>query len=203
MTKAIVFDFGGVLIDWNPRYLYRRVFDGDEARVEHFLTEICTHDWNVAQDAGRTWAEAIDERVAKFPEHADAIRAYRARWIETLGAPIDGSVAILEELRAAGHPLYGLTNWSHETFPLARARHAFFDAFAGIVVSGAERLIKPDPRLFRVLMDRYEIEPGSTFIDDNSANVAAAVQLGLHGIHFQSPPQLRAALVELGWLTDG
>jgi 2-haloacid dehalogenase len=204
MTATIVFDFGGVLIDWNPRFLYRRVFEGDDLAMERFLAEVCTTEWNLRQDAGRPWSEAIAECVARHPDFAPQIRAYRERWIETLGEPIAGSLEILAELRAAGHRLYGLTNWSHETFPLAYARHRFLrDSFLGVVVSGEEGMIKPDPRLFRVLMDRYAIAPGSVFIDDNLANVEAAAGVGLQAIHFRSPEQLRDELGGLGLWWDG
>jgi 2-haloacid dehalogenase len=145
--------------------------------------------------------EAVAELVARYPAQADLIRAYRERWEETLGSPIDGSVAILGELRAAGRPLYGLTNWSHETFPLARARFPFFDWFDGIVVSGEEKLIKPDPRLYVRLLERYRVDPArAVFIDDSPNNVEAAAALGIHAIHFRSPPALRDELTALGVL---
>ena len=199
--RAVIFDFGGVLVDWNPRYLYRRLFPGDPAGMERFLAEVCTPEWNQRQDAGRPWAEAVAELVDRYPAQADLIRAYRERWEETLGSPIDGSVAILGEVRDAGHRLYGLTNWSHETFPLARARFPFFDWFDGIVVSGEEKLIKPDPRLYLRLLERYRVDPArAVFIDDSPSNVAAAAALGIHAIQFRSPPALRDALTALGVL---
>lgn len=199
--RTVIFDFGGVLVDWNPRYLYRRLFPGDPAGMERFLAEVCTTAWNQCQDAGRPWAEAIAELVARHPAQTDLIRAYRERWEETLGGPIDGSVAILGELRAAGHRLYGLTNWSDETFPLARPRFRFFDWFDGIVVSGEERMIKPDPRLYVRLLERYRVDPArAVFIDDSPPNVDAAIALGIHGIHFRSPPELRDELTALGLL---
>ncbi|HEX3761195.1 MAG TPA: HAD family phosphatase [Kofleriaceae bacterium] len=196
--RVVIFDFGGVLVDWNPRHLYRRLFPGDPERMERFLAEVCTTAWNEQQDAGRPWADAVAELVARHPAQADLIRAYRERWEETLAGPIDDSVAILGELRDAGHRLLGLTNWSHETFPLARARYRFFDWFHGIVVSGEERLIKPDPRLFVCLIERYRVDPArAVFIDDSPRNVAAAAALGLHAIHFRSPAALRAELTAL------
>ncbi len=141
------------------------------------------------------------ELVGRYPAQAALIRAYRERWEETLGGPIDGSVAILGEVRAAGHQLLGLTNWSHETFPLARARYRFFDWFHGIVVSGEEQLIKPDPRLYTRLLERYRVDPArAVFIDDSPNNVDAAIALGIHGIHFRSPPALRDELTALGVL---
>jgi len=198
---VVIFDFGGVLVDWNPRYLYRKLFGDDEAGMERFLAEICTTEWNARQDAGRPWAEAVAELAAQHPAHAALIYAYHERWEEMLNGPIDGSVTILGELKQAGRPLYGLTNWSHETFPVARMRYPFFDQLDGIVVSGAERMIKPDPRLYARLLERYRIEPArAVFIDDNQHNVAAAVALGLGGIHFRSPAQLRVELTALGVL---
>ena len=199
--RVVIFDFGGVLVDWNPRYLYRRLFPDDPAGMERFLAEVCTPEWNQRQDAGRPWAEAVAELIARYPEQADLIRAYRERWQETLSGPIDGSVAILGEVRAAGHRILGLTNWSHETFPLARTIFPFFDWFEGIVVSGEEKLIKPDPRLYVRLLERYRVDPArAVFIDDSLKNVEAAVALGIHGIHFRSPSALRDELTALGVL---
>jgi 2-haloacid dehalogenase len=199
--RTVIFDFGGVLVDWNPRYLYRRLFPGDPDGMERFLAEVCTPEWNQRQDAGRPWAEAVAELIGRHPAQADLIRAYRERWAETLGGAIDGSVAILGEVRAAGHRLLGLTNWSSETFPLARPRFPFFDWFHGIVVSGEEKLIKPDPRLYLRLLERYRVDPArAVFIDDSPKNVEAAAALGIHGIHFRSPPVLRDELTALGVL---
>ena len=199
--RDVIFDFGGVLVDWNPRHLYRRLFPGDPDGMERFLAEVCTTEWNQRQDAGRPWAEAIADLVARRPAQAELIRAYHERWEEMLGGAIDGSVAILGEVRAAGHRLLGLTNWSSETFPLARARFRFFDWFDGIVVSGEEKLIKPDPRLYRRLLERHRVDPArAVFIDDSRTNVEAAVALGIHGIHFRSPPALRDELTALGVL---
>jgi 2-haloacid dehalogenase len=195
----VIFDFGGVLVDWNPRHLYRRLFGADEVGMERFLAEVCTPEWNLRQDAGRPWAEAVAALVALHPAQADLIRAYHERWVETLAGPIDDSVTILRELDQAGHRLYGLTNWSHETFPLARARYPFFDWFDGIVVSGVEGIVKPDTRLYLRLLERYDIDPArAVFIDDNLQNVQAAVALGIHGIHFRSPALLRDELEALG-----
>lgn len=200
-SRTVIFDFGGVLVDWNPRHLYRKLFGGDDAAMERFLAEVCTPDWNLRQDAGRPFAEAIAELVAQHPEQAALIRAFHERWPETLGDAIAGSVAILGELRTAGHRLYGLTNWSHETWPLGRARFSFFDWFEGIVVSGEERLIKPDPRIFARLFERYGVDPSrAVYIDDVAANVAGAAAVGLDAVQFASPAQLRAALIERGLL---
>jgi 2-haloacid dehalogenase len=195
----VIFDFGGVLVDWNPRHLYRRLFGADEAGMERFLAEVCTPEWNLCQDAGRPWAEAVAMLVSQHPAQAELIRAYHERWVEMLAGPIDDSVTILRELDQAGHRLYGLTNWSHETFPLARARYSFFDWFDGIVVSGLEGIVKPDARLYVRLLERYDIDPArAVFIDDNLHNVQAAIALGIHGVHFQSPAELRRELAALG-----
>lgn len=198
---VVIFDFGGVLIDWNPRYLYRKLFGDDEAAMEAFLSEVTTPEWNLRQDAGRSWEEAVRILTDEHPSKADLIAAYRHRWEETLGGAIDDSLHILRELKEAGHPLYGLTNWSHETFPFARERFDFLTLFDGIVVSGEEGMIKPDPRLYQTLLERYDIDPATAiFIDDNKANVDAAEALGIHGIHFHTPRQLRDELLALGFL---
>ncbi|MGA9865576.1 MAG: HAD family phosphatase [Acetobacteraceae bacterium] len=194
-----MFDLGGVLIDWNPRHLYRKLFDGDDDAMERFLTDVCSNSWNLRQDAGRGWAEAIAELSARHPAHAPLIEAFRTRWAEMLAGPIEGTVAILRELRNAGTPLYALTNWSHETFPIARERYEFLSWFDAIVVSGAERLVKPDPAIFTLLMERHGLRAEQlVFVDDNPRNADAATALGMHGIHFVSPAGLRADLAKLG-----
>lgn len=199
--SIVVFDLGGVLIDWNPRHLYRKLFDGDEAAMERFLAEICTNEWNLQQDAGRSFAEACAALVERHPAQRDLIEAFHGRWIEMIGGPIDGTVAILAELKAKGAPLYALTNWSAETFPLARDRYDFLRWFRGTVVSGVEKLVKPDPRIYRLLLERYDIDPAaSVYVDDNPVNAQAATDLGLHGIHFTDPAALRAEFARLGLL---
>jgi len=198
---VVIFDFGGVLIDWNPRYLYRKLFGDDVQGMETFLAEVTTPEWNLQQDAGRSWDEAVRLLTSEHPTKADLIAAYQHRWEETLGGAIDDSLHILRELKEVGHPLYGLTNWSHETFPFARERFDFLRLFDGIVVSGEEGTIKPDPKLYRTLLERYDIDPArAVFIDDNKANVDAAEALGIHGIHFHTPRQLRDELIALGFL---
>jgi 2-haloacid dehalogenase len=194
--QAVVYDFGGVLFDWNPRHLYRKLFGTDEAGMERFLAEVATPEWNLAQDAGRPWREAVDLLVAAHPAQAELIRAFHLRWGETLAGLIDGSLAVLTELKDAGTTLYGLTNWSQETFPVARARYPWLGWFDGIVVSGEEKLVKPDPRLFQVLIDRYHLDPARlVYIDDSPANVEAAAKLGMDAIHFTDAAKLRAELV--------
>jgi 2-haloacid dehalogenase len=198
-SDTVVFDLGNVLIDWNPRYLFRKLYAGDDAKMEHFLSEICSSEWNECQDAGRSWHEGVAEAVARHPDHAHMIRAYHERWEEMLGQAIEESVAILDEIRRAGIRVLALTNWSHETFPVALDRFDFLHWFEGIVVSGQEKLIKPDPAIFRLLLSRYHIEAKrAVFIDDNLRNVTAAEQVGMRALHFTGPAKLRADLKELG-----
>jgi len=194
---TVVFDLGGVLIDWNPRYLYRRLFD-DEAAMEHFLEHVCNSAWNERQDAGRPWHEAVAELSAAHPQHASLIEAYWHCWEETLGDAIEETVALLAALKRRGLRLYALTNWSAETFPVALRRFEFLGWFEGIVVSGSERLIKPDPAIFRRLFERYGIEPArAVYIDDAKRNVEAAERLGMRACWFREPAALRERLV--GW----
>jgi 2-haloacid dehalogenase len=199
--RVVVFDLGGVLLEWNPRHLYRKLFAGDDAAMEAFLGSICTEAWNERQDAGRSFADGVAELLPRHPQHARLIEAFGARFDEMIPGAIDDSVAVLHELKRAGVPVYALTNWSSETFPAQRQRFPFLALFDGIVVSGDEGVIKPDPRIFRILLERYGIAAAeAVFIDDVAANAAAAAALGLHGIHFRSPALLRAELAALGLL---
>ena len=199
--SIVVFDLGGVLIDWDPRHLYRKLFAGDEAAMAHFLSTVCTHEWNRCQDAGRSFAEGARLLKAEHPDKAELIEAYGARFDEMMAGPIAGAVEILAELRDCGTPLYGLTNWSAETYPAALERFAFLRWFQGILVSGEVELIKPDPRIFALLIERFAIEPEhAVYIDDVAANVAAARPFGIHAIHFTTPALLREELVGLGLL---
>jgi 2-haloacid dehalogenase len=205
MIKAgrniVVFDLGGVLIDWDPRHLYRKLFAGNEAAMEDFLATVCTHDWNRYQDAGRSFAEGARLLKAEHPDKAELIDAYGARFDEMMAGPIPGSVEILAELRERGTPLYGLTNWSAETYPPALERFAFLQWFRGILVSGEVGVIKPDPRIFELLIERFAIDPESAvYIDDVEANVAAARPLRIHAVHFTTPAALREQLIGLGLL---
>jgi 2-haloacid dehalogenase len=197
--SVVVFDLGGVLIDWNPRHLYRKLFPGDEAAMEEFLANVCTVEWNERQDAGRTFSDALAELLPRHADKAHLIEAFGRRFDEMIPGAIEGTVGIVADLKRAGVPRYALTNWSAETFPPQRNRFPFLSWFDGIVVSGEEGVIKPDPRIFRVLLERYRIAPEeAVFIDDNPGNAAAAAALGIHGIHFQSPEQLRRELESLG-----
>lgn len=201
VRTTVVFDLGGVLIDWDPRHLYRKLFPGDAAGMERFLAEVCTGAWNLQQDAGRSWAEGTAQLRDAHPGQAALIDAFHHRWPEMIAGPIAGTVEILAALRAAGAPLFALTNWSAETFPVALERFDFMAWFQGIVVSGQEKLIKPDPRIYRLLVERHGLRPEElVYIDDNPGNAAAATALGMHGIHFTGPDALRAELVSLGLL---
>jgi len=198
---AILFDLGGVLIDWNPRYLYRRHFGADVAAMEVFLTRVCAPEWNLEMDAGKPSAEAVAERQRKFPGHAALIALWKEQWPQMLRDAIPETVQILAELRARGQRLFALTNWSAETFPVAQARFAFLQWFEDIVVSGEVKLVKPDPRIYRLALERNRLRAGSTlFVDDALHNVQAARALGLPAIHFQSPQGLREELVRRGLL---
>ncbi len=199
--NAVVFDLGGVLIDWNPRYLYRQLFDGDDAAMERFLAEVTTPEWNLEQDAGRTWDEAVEALTRQHPEHAELIAAYRDRWTETLGEAIGPTVTVLDELRQTDVRLFALSNWSAETFPVARPRYPFLDWFEGIVISGEVRITKPDERVYHHLLRRFGLDAASTvFIDDSAANVRAAQEVGMIALRFEGGDALRSALADLGLL---
>ena len=199
----VIFDLGNVLIDWNPRHLYRKLADGDAARIERFLAEICTPDWNLSLDAGRAFADGVAELVARHPAERAWIEAYRARWLEMVAGPIEASVRILEELDTAAVPLWALTNWSSETFALVRhdPAYAFLDRFRAIFVSGELGLVKPDPAIYRHVLTALDRAPQHClFIDDSAKNVAAAAAIGLHTHHFTSADALRADLERRGLL---
>src|SRR5262249_29163248 len=196
VKQAMIFDLGGVLIDWNPRHLYRKMFGGDEEAMERFLSEICTPEWNARQDEGRPFAEATEELIARHPKQAGLIRAFFDRWPEMVAGAIKETVGILAELKKAGHNLYALSNWSAETFPHARKRFQFFDWFDGAVISGEIGLVKPNREIFDFLLEKAGRRAEEcVFIDDSLTNVAAASELGFDVIHFRSPRQLRDALV--------
>jgi len=202
--KAVIFDLGGVLLDWNPRYLYRKMFD-DEAAMERFLAEVCTMDWHEANDRGVSFEVTCAQLAAEHPEHAENIWAWGTRTEEMMGGPIEGTVEVLRELIAAGSVrVFALTNMEAHTYPLRRERYDFLGWFEGTVVSSTEGVIKPDPRIFEVLLERYGLEAGSTLmIDDSARNIAAARALGMPTVLFQSPEALRAELEEAGVLAPG
>lgn len=196
---TIIFDLGGVLIDWNPRYLYNKIFKTEE-ETTWFLENICTSDWNDLQDAGRSFAEATAELVAKHPEWEHPIRAWYERWEETVSGPIHDTVEILKYFcDARQHRIYALTNWSAESFPIAQKKFEFLSWFEGIVVSGEEKTRKPFPEFYHILFNRYNVVPQNTvFIDDNIKNIEGGKAVGLNTIHFQSPSQLKAELKSMG-----
>jgi 2-haloacid dehalogenase len=197
--NTVIFDLGNVLIRWNPRNLFRKIFQNDEAGMERFLTEVCNTEWNEQQDRGRLWKDAIAEAINRSPSDERYIRTYFDRWEETLGGAIEETVTILEQLRDLDIRLLALTNWSGETFHVAEANFPFLTLFEGIVVSGRERLIKPDPAIYQLIIDRYKLNPASTvFIDDTLHNVDSAVREGIHGIHFKGADDLRIQLKALG-----
>lgn len=197
--KNVVFDFGGVLVDWNPRYMYKSVFN-DDALMERFLADVCTDEWNVQQDKGRLLTEGTRLLQERFPEHHDLIQLFYDKWDVMLHSDIKENVDVLYELRGK-YRLLGLTNWSAETFPIALARYSFFGEFDGIVVSGEEKLIKPDRAIFDVLLERYGINAAeSVFIDDNIANIRTARELGFNTVHVHDGMTLRDELVALGVL---
>jgi 2-haloacid dehalogenase len=194
-VKTVIFDLGGVLIDWNPRYLYRKILK-DENEVDFFLNNICTSEWNDQQDAGRSFEEATLELIRKHPEWEEAISAWYGRWQETIRGPIDDTVEVLQKIKESGnYRLYALTNWSAETFPWAYKTFEFLLWFEGIVVSGDEKTRKPFPEFYQILFDRYQVDPGEAiFIDDNIKNVEGAKDVGMRAIHFQSAEQLKKQL---------
>ncbi len=196
---TILFDLGGVLVDWNPRYVYRSVFRTTE-EAEWFLQNICTHDWNEQQDAGQSLQEGTEELVAKHPRWEKEIRTYYQRWPDMLGGPLPDTVALFKQLREQQrYRFYALTNWSAETFPVALDRYEFLHWFDGILVSGAESVRKPFPAFYERALERFGFHPSEAlFIDDNLRNVEAARAMGIKTIHFQSAEQLAAALREEG-----
>lgn len=198
MINTIIFDLGAVLVDWNPHYLYRKLFT-DEQEMKDFLANITTPDWNEEQDAGRSLQEGTDLLVQQHPQHEANIRAFYGRWDEMLGDAIEGTVEILKQLKESDrYKLYALTNWSAETFPVALERYEFLSWFDGIVVSGAEKMRKPNPVFYQLLLNRYNVKAQEAlFIDDNLRNVLAAEKLGITSIHFLSPEQLKTELKKL------
>jgi len=195
MVKNIIFDLGGVLIGWDPTAVYKTIFDTEE-EVSWFLKNICTPDWNEQQDAGRPISQANQILLEQFPDHKENILAYYGRWSEMLTGSIDGTVDILKRFsQDDNYRVFGLTNWSVETFPIAMERYEFLQWFEGIVVSGAEKCKKPEDKIYNILLDRYQLIPDEClFIDDSEKNILASKKLNMHAIHFQSPEQLKQEL---------
>jgi 2-haloacid dehalogenase len=199
---SIVFDLGNVLIPWDARNLYRKLFPGDEAGMERFLATVCTPEWNDTLDSDVTFAQGTADLIKKFPAQKSLIRAYDKRWEEMLGAPIIDNVELLKVLADANWPLYALSNWSKEKFPIARAKYGFLGLFKDMVISGEVGIRKPNPAIFRLLLERHQLEPAKTlFIDDTAAHIEAARALGFMAIRHISPAQLRTELDNLGIVT--
>jgi len=198
--QAVIFDLGAVVIDWDPKLLYRKIFAGDEAKVEMFLTQICPPDWNERQDGGRSLAAATAERVAAHPEWEREIRAFYGRWSEMVGGPIPGTADIMRELKALGVRLFALSNWSAETFPLVRDRFAELGLFEKIIISGEHLCAKPDERFYRIALEEIGLPASSLlFIDDNKRNILAAERLDFITLVFTSAKQLRTDLRAMGF----
>ena len=197
--ENIIFDFGGVLVDWNPRYLYRNYFES-ENEMEHFLRSVCTEEWNLEQDRGRSLAEGTRLLQQKFPNFHSMIQLFYDEWEKMLPGNIPETVSLLYKLKTR-YNIYGLTNWSAETIPIAYGRFPFFREFNGIVVSGEEKMVKPDSRIFHLLLNRYNLKAAnSIFIDDNLKNVKAAEEIGMIAIHYQNSSQLESELISFNVL---
>lgn len=200
IINSIVFDFGGVLLDWNPRHLYRRFFNTSQ-EMDKFLSEINFSEWNLQQDNGRPFKEGITKLSAEYPGYSTLIQAYFDFWEESISGPIEGSVEILRRLKKAGFALYGLSNWSAETFPIAYKKYEFFTLFDEIIISGDVKVVKPDPRIFEIILDKIN-RPAveCLLIDDSIHNINIAQKLGFCTIHFSSAEQLEIGLQELNLL---
>jgi len=197
--KAIIFDFGNVLLEWDPRYLYQRYFPDNPEGLERFLKEVNFMEWNLLQDKGRSFAEGVATLSREFPHYSHLIQAYHDHWADSLGESLAGTVEIMKELKRADYPLYGLSNWSAETFPRARAKHDFFDLLDDMVISGEVGHVKPNPEIFQIMLDRIGRPADEClFIDDSLSNIHQARKMGFATIHFQSSEHLREALHELG-----
>ena len=194
MIKNIIFDFGGVLVDWNPHHLYDSYF-GDVDSAEWFLKNICTMDWNIQMDVGKPFQQGVEEKIAEYPKWEQEIKLYSDRWIDMMGDTIPHMYDWILQLKEEGYAVYGLTNWSIETFPLVKDKYAIFKLMDGIVMSGEEKVTKPDPKIYNILLDRYQLLPDEcVFFDDNINNVIAARNIGIHAIQFQSMEQAKESL---------
>ncbi len=199
LRPAIIFDFGGVLVNWDPHYLYRPFFNGDDAAIDRFMQEIGFDEWNLQQDGGRSFDEGVAVLSQQFPQYAQLIRAYHECYPDSIIGPVEGTVKILRACKAAGYPLYGLSNWAKEKFDLVRPKYDFFDCFDDILISSTVNLVKPDPRIFAIFLEQINRRADEcVYIDDSAVNAAAADRLGFVTIHFESPPQLAAELDRLG-----
>ena len=205
MTETLVpvFDIGNVFVDWNPMYLFRKLFETEEDAA-WFHETVCTMEWHMEFDAGHIFSEGVAKLVSRYPRYWREITAYDTRWDETIAGIIEGTVAIHDELVAAEIPTFAITNFSWEKWMAMLPRWPFMEKFDGVVVSGLERVLKPDPRIFRLFCERYGLAPEScVFIDDNEANVVSARQVGMAAIHFSTPEALRAELISYGLPLEG
>ena len=198
MIKTIIFDFGGVLVDWDPHRMLDAYF-GSRQKADWFIANICTGEWNAQMDAGKPFAQGIAELSAEYPEWSKEIQAYFDRWIEMIGGEIPGMLELMKELKQKGYKMYGLTNWSAETFCQVRHKFEVFDMLDGMLVSGEEKMLKPDPAFFQLLVDRFKLNPAEClFIDDNQPNVTGAQLFGLNAIRFKDAATLKEELIALG-----
>jgi 2-haloacid dehalogenase len=198
---AIVFDFGGVLINWDPHRLFNKYFENDTQAIDNFLAEINFSAWNDSQDKGYPFGQAVKDLSAQFPQYTHLIHAYDEEWIESITGSVPETVELLHSLKATGCRLYGLTNWSQEKFDIVRHRYEFFNIFEDIVVSGEVKLVKPDPAIFRLLLQKIDQQPEECLlVDDTLNNIQAAQKMGFFTIHFTSPSQLELELRQLGIL---
>jgi len=195
---AIIFDYGNVLLEWNPRYIYQRFFPNDPEGMERFFKEVDFLDWNLQLDKGRPFAEGVALLSQQFPHYSHLIQAFHEHWIDSVGGPVAGTVSILKRLKQTGYPLYGLSNWSAETFPHMRRKHDFFDLFDDMVISGEVGHVKPDPEIFQIMLAKIGRPANEClFIDDSLANICQAEKMGIAVIHFHSPEQLESSLRDL------
>lgn len=200
ISRSVIFDVGRVLFDWDLRHLFAKLID-DRDELESFLTTVVTPEWHFQHDAGRPLAEMLPERKAAFPGHGVLIDAYATRFNETIPGPVPGSLELVERLDAAGVPLFAITNFGHEFWEGFRPTQPVFDRFRDIVVSGTEKMVKPDPAIYALAIERFGIDPaGALFIDDVAANVAGAESLGIGGHQFRDAATLEHELVARGYL---
>ena len=195
MIKNIIFDFGGVLVDWNPHYLFDDFFKSEE-KSDWFIKNVCNSEWNAEMDCGKPFSVAVAERIAQFPDYEEGIRLYHTDWMKTMGEEIPGMYDLIKSLKENGFPvIYGLTNWSAETFPTVRKKYRIFEMIDYIVMSGEEKLLKPNPLLYKVLLDRYNlVAKECLFIDDNQANVDGAINVGIKSVRFEGVEKLKKDL---------
>jgi len=199
--KAIIFDFGGVLINWDPHILFNKYFSNDRQAIDAFLSEINFTAWNLSQDKGYPFASAVTDLSTEFPQYAHLIRAYDEEWEDSITGIIPETVEILQKLKTSGYRLYGLTNWSAEKFALVKHKYEAFNLFESILVSGEVKLVKPDPAIFHLLLQKIQLQPQECLlIDDSLSNIMAAQKLGFATHHFNSPAQLETELQQLGIL---